>query len=281
MQAFKSGGPQTLGLSTVGIFLPLFLSGWLVAPAAGKSAENIWKIAADAQAGGGITGNTLPAMMAEVSGFMGLFFFSGLACWLVFAVSYACLIYLSLHQLRPWAFPRLTMRELVGDMTRVVLRKGILLAALVISMTFATQSFALTSLFLGAMSLMAPVLMIAEHKSALRSLMHSITLRYARQVPMGGWSAFLSLVTIGGLFFSFLFGLEWLAESALYWLGAHMPAVASAKFPGMPFTVGYALVDVLHVLAMSVLIVLLPGSTAALYMQVHFRTSRRDLSIRA
>ncbi|NDE14114.1 hypothetical protein EBZ80_04205 [bacterium] len=281
VQAFKSGGPQTLALSAFGIFMPVLLSGWLVAPLAEKSAANLWKIAREAQSGGGINGSTLPAMMSEVSGFMGFFFLAGFVGWLVFAVAYACLVYLSLHHLRPWAFPRLTTRELVGDMARVVLRKGILLTVIVISMIFATQTFALTSLVLGALSLMAPVLMIAEHKSALRSLSQSLTLRYARQVPMGGWSAFLSLVTIGGLFFSSQFGLEWLAESALYWLGARMPVGLSTKIPGMPFTLGYALVDALHAIVMSVLVVLLPGSTAALYMQVHFRTSRRDLSIRA
>ncbi len=281
VQAFKSGGPQTLALSAFGIFLPVFITGWLMAPLAGKAAENLWNIAQQAQSGAGIARATLPAMMSEVSGFMGVFFLAALSGWLVFAVSYACLVYLNLHQLRPWAFPRLTTRELVGDMTRLVLRKGILLTALVMSVMFATQTFALTSLVVGALSLMAPVLMIAENKSALRSLMHSLTLRYARQVPMGGWSAFLSLVTIGGLFFSFQFGLEWLADAGLYWLGSRMPAGLSAKLPGMPFTWGYALVDALHATAVSALVVLLPGSTAALYMQVHFRTSKRDLSSRA
>lgn len=289
VQAFKSGGHQTLGLSVFGIFLPLLLNGWLAAPAAGRASSAIWKIAQDARLGGGITPATLPALMSEVTDFMIVFVCLGLLATLVFSVSYACLVYLSLHHMRPWAFPRLTMRELAGDMTRLVLRRGILLAALVLSMIFATQSFVMTSLFLAAMSLMAPVLMIAEHKSAVRSLLNSLTLRYARRIPMGGLSAFLALVTVGGLFFAAQFGLGWLAEEGLYWIGAHMPPVLSVKIPAIPFTWGFALVDGLHALALTMLVILLPGTTAALYMRVHFRTtgrgqgpdSARDLSIRA
>jgi hypothetical protein len=264
VQAFKSGGRQTLALAAFGIFLPQMISTWILAVPSERTASGLWKIALATKSSTGITPGTLPAMMDEVSRFFGPF-----------------LVYLSLHHFRPWAFPRLTAKELTGDMARLVLRRGILLGGLILSMGFATQAFALTSLFLAALSLMAPVLMIAEHKSALRSLTQSITLRYSRQTPMGGWSAFLSLVTLGGLFFSLQFGLEWLAGSILNWLGTHMPPGISAPVPGLPFTYGYAAVDALQALASTVLIVVLPGATAALYMQVHFRNSKRDLSIRA
>ncbi len=280
-QAFKSGGHETLVLAAFGIFLPQVIATWILALPAGRTAAELWKITLATKSTAGVTPETLPAMMEEVSRFFGPFLITSVLCWFVFGVSYASLIYLNLHHMRPWGFPRLSLKELIGNMARLVLRRGVLLGALVLSMSFATQAFALTSLFLGALSLMAPVLMIAEHKSALRSLTQSITLRYARQVPMGGWSAFLSLVTLGGLFFSLQFGLEWFAGLALNWLGTHMPPGISAQVPGMPFTYGYAVVDTLQALAITALVVLLPGATAALYMQVHFRNSKRDLSIRA
>jgi len=281
VQAFKSGGRQTLALAAFGIFLPQLMSTWILAVPSGRTASGLWKIALATKSDSGITPGTLPAMMEEVSRFFGPFLVTGVVCWFVFGVSYASLVYLSLHHFRPWAFPRLTAKELTGDMARLVLRRGILLGGLILSMGFATQAFALTSLFLAALSLMAPVLMIAEHKSALRSLTQSITLRYSRQTPMGGWSAFLSLVTLGGLFFSLQFGLDWFAGLTLNWLGTHMPPGISAQVPGLPFTWGYAAIDALEALASTALIVVLPGATVALYMQVHFRNSKRDLSIRA
>ena len=280
-QAFKSGGRQSVALAFFGIFLPQILASWILAAPAAGTAEGLWKIARSAKSSAGITVQTLPAMLEEVSRFFGPLLFTGTLCWFIFGVAYASLVYLSLHHMRPWAFPRVTPKDLAADMAKLVLRRGFLFAALVLSMGFATQAFAMTSLFLGALALMAPVLMIAEHKGVVRSLTQAITLRYARQVPMGGWSAFLSLVTIGGLFFFFEFALEALASSTVGWLGIHLPPGISRQVPGMPFTYGYALVDAVHALASTSLVALLPGTTAALYMQVHFRNSARARSIRA
>jgi hypothetical protein len=281
VQAFKSGQPLNLALVGLGVFLPQILATWLMAPSAASAAFSMWKVALGVESTAIIDASTLPAFISQVSDFYILFMAINIVLWVIFLISYLALVYQSLHHMRPWAFPRLTGRELLSDMIRVALKRGILLTALVASLGFATQAFPLTSLFLGALALMAPVVMVAEHKSALRSLINSLTLRYARQVPLGGWAAFLSLVTIGGLFFSLEFSLEWLAGESFKWLANVMPPALSAEVPGMPFTVGFILVDTLQTLVTTVLVSLLPGTTAALYMQVHFRNSRRDLSILA
>lgn len=281
VQAFKSGNLQNLALAAFGVFLPQIFATWALAPAAGNAAEGMWKAALKADATAIIDTATLPSFISQVSDFYILFVAINMVLWCVFLIAYLALVYQSLHHLRPWAFPGLSVRELLGDMTRIALRRGLLLTAMVASLGFATQAFPLTSLFLGALALMAPVLMVAEHKSALRSLLNSLTIRYARQVPLGGWSAFLSMVTIGGLFFTLEFFIDWVAGEALDWLAGTMPPLLSTEVPGMPFTFGFVAVDTLQALATTALIVLLPGMTAALYMQVHFRSSRRDLSILA
>lgn len=281
VQAFKSGNLQSVALAAFGVFLPQLLSTWLVAPAAGKAAGGIWSIALEVKRGTPIDASTFLAIKAQLANFFSIFMVANVVMWLVFLVAYLALVYQSLSHLRPWAFPRLDTRDLLGDMTRLALKRGLLLTALAGSLAFATQAFPLTSLFLGALTLMAPVLMVAERKSAVRSLMHSISLRYARQVPLGGWSAVLGLFTIGGLFFSFEVMFGWLAEELLDAFATASAPMINAVIPGMPFTAGFALVDLIQSLLTTALVCLLPGATASLYIHVHFRQSKRDISILA
>ncbi|MEY4632230.1 MAG: hypothetical protein RIQ81_2350 [Pseudomonadota bacterium] len=292
VQAFKSGNLQSLGLAGFGVFLPQILSTWLLAPASHQAAGNIWSAALDVKKGAAIDGSTFPGILGQAAEFYRLFGFINLLLWLVFTAAYLAMLYQSLHHMRPWAFPRLSLRELLGDMVRLTLKRGILLAALVVSLCFLLTAFltslgfgnqadGLISLFVIPLSLMAPVLMVAEHKSALRSLTHALTLRYARRVAFGGASAVLSLVTIFGLFFCIEYLFSWIGSEALDWFATGTPQFLAMALPGMPFSVGFALVDLVQSMLTTSMICLLPGATAALYIQVHFRNSRRDLSILA
>lgn len=279
-EAFKSGSPQMLLLVIFGVFLPQLLANWILAIPADRAVKALREMT-QIQISSGLTNSDFFQQITEkIGNFTIVFTATTIFAWFIVGVAYLALIYLNLNQMRPWAFPEVSSGQLLRDMTKLGLRRGIWLVLLVGITVAITQAFPLTAVFLASLTLMAPVLMIAEHKSALRSFTHSLTIGYARKSPLGGWSAFLGLVTLGGLLFTLNFLIEWGANSLLDNLTATKLLLLSDKIPGLPFTIGYAVIDVAQTALISALIALLPGFTVALYMRLHFRNHRKTVKIK-
>lgn len=278
-QAFKSGSPQMFVLAALGILIPQLLANWSLALPSANAARTLEQLTTAGLDDGQISPDLFTHIIETTGSFFTTFSLVTFVSWFVIGVTYLALVYLNLHQMRPWAFPALTPQQLLKDMGWLGLRRGLPLIFLITVTLAITQAFPLTAIFLASMTLMAPVLMVAEHKSALRSFLNSLTLSYARKTPLGGWSAFLGLVTVGGLVFTISFLID---------LGANQLLEASTitgfdfladKIPAFPFTWGFAAIDLIQTALISGIIALLPGFTTALYMRLHFRNRQKTVKI--
>lgn len=154
--------------------------------------------------------------------------------------------------------------------------RGLALLFLIVFMLVVGQALVIPAIIVGILSIMAPVVLVAENKGAWRCLMDALTLRYARSAAYSGWSTFSCLLYIAGLFYLLALGIATMSERLLaldIFAGAPRSLYLS-HFGDLPFGQAYLFVTILITITEQMVLSALPFVSTTLYLAV---VGKRDL----
>lgn len=217
-----------------------------------------------------------------IGGFLARLGGAALVLWFVMLTGYSAIIRIALDRLsrrrqRPTS-------DLVLESLRTTLLKSYpatILAGVLIAIA---QIFPPVALIIAVLTIMIPVLAVAESGNPVSLLFRSLTLRYVPRNQFGRWPVFFAVLSLGGVFYILEFALTFLVESAnsLESRVDLLPdAIASllatplfgrGLFANLPYTPLYAVVDTVDTLVGVALLPVLAAASSLLYMRA--RASR-------
>ena len=173
---------------------------------------------------------------------------------------------LDLHQGRPVT----PAAQAFWKCLRLILPRGLILFVLVTLSLALGQFLVLMLLIVSIFALMAPVLLVAEKKSAFALFGRTMTLRWANRTgSLGVWPFFFALMSVGGAFWLSQFAVGWLVSTiATFDLALGLEHQFWAKPLGsFPFTGAWLLGELVEISLGSAIAAVLPPVTVALYMR--------------
>jgi hypothetical protein len=179
--------------------------------------------------------------------------------------SYLAIVHIAVCQYREMPVP--SGWSALRHGLRKAIPRGILQLVLVVMLLTVGHALVIPAIAVAVLSIMAPVVLVAEGKGAWRSLLDALTLRYARDTSVGAWSTFASLLYITGLFYLVAMGVATLGERLMtldVFAGAPR-ALYLWRFEGLPFGPIYAAVTALSTLLEQMALAAMPFLTASLY----------------
>jgi hypothetical protein len=221
--------------------------------------------------------------------FAGPFVLAALALWCAFLTAYMALLHAAVHFSRTGlslntydSFKKGLMTALTGG---IVLTFALLLIAIIGQVFIGSQFLAAPAIIVAALSLMAPVLMVAEKKRALKAVYEAVMLRYLRgrkqvlvygkKIPSGlsGWNVMFMLLVQGSFFYAMV-NLVTLASSLFVNLDDYISipnllwsswSAWISPFSGYSFGMAYVFATVFESTLSFAIISFLPAVTTALY----------------
>lgn len=190
------------------------------------------------------------------------------------AASYLALVHIVVCQYREMPIP--SAWAALRHVLRPALPRGLLQLVLVAMLLAVGQALVFPALLIAVLSVMAPVILVAENKGAWRSLVDSLTLRYVRESSVGAWSTFASLLYITGLFYLVAMGIATVSERLMMLdLFTGLPRTYYLwHFTGLPFGPIYAAVTTLSTILEQIALATMPFMTASVYFTI---VAKRDL----
>lgn len=188
--------------------------------------------------------------------------------------SYLALVHVAVCQYRQMPLP--SGWSALRHGLRKALPRGIAQLVLVVVLLAVGHTLVIPAIAVAVLSIMAPVVLVAESKGAWRSLIDALTLRYARDTSVGAWSTFASLLYLCGLFYLVAMGIATLGERLMtldVYTGAPR-ALYLWRFEGLPFGPVYAAVTALSTLLEQTALAAMPFLTASLYFAI---ANKREL----
>ena len=132
------------------------------------------------------------------------------------------------------------------------------------------QALIIPAILICILSIMAPVILVAENKGAWRALMDALTLNYARRTPYSGWATFSCLLYICGLFYLVIVSSVTMNERLLaldVFAGAPR-GIYLSYFYELPFGLPYWIVTITTAVLEQLAVATLPFISATLYLTV-------------
>jgi hypothetical protein len=147
---------------------------------------------------------------------------------------------------------------------------GIIVMMCLTMLAFVGQVLVAPALLVAVLSLVIPVILVAERKGAFAALGDALLLRYARRAEHSGWHVLFMLLSLGAAFYTLVALLGLVTEQVLR-LDETLGVARDLWAPGMdgsPIGVMYFLVTVIEVTGTMLLLGFYPAVTAALYFAV-------------
>ncbi len=266
IQSLKTLMPQAFWVVALGMVLPQLAFSLIWGHRSGEFFEAIKTLTQSVPAVGpsGLFRTLIPETLNYFAGFTaGIIAVLGLS-----AISWMILVQqtLDLQQGRPVT----PAGHAFWQCLRLIIPRGLILFVLVTLTLGIGQFLVLMLLIASIFVLMAPVLLVAEKKSAFALFGRTMTLRWvSRAGSLGVWPFFFALMSIGGAFWLSQFAVGWLISSiATLDLTLGLEHSFWARPLGsLPFTGAWLLGEILEITIGSAVAAVLPPVTVALYLR--------------
>lgn len=255
---------QTLAILFLGLILPQLLLSILIDYQSGAVVDEIRGVFTSKAASPG----SLMGLIAPATGFMTeLAILIPLIFLLIFA-SYFALVHLAVEQQRGVSTLKAGHAWLLG--LKSALPGGIVLIIAVFVLAVMGQILIAPAIIMAVLTLVVPVILVAERRGAVASLWRALSLKYVSRAEYSAWTVLFNLLTIGAILYTFLIATGFLTEALLF-LDERLALPRDAwtlTFTGLPFGPMYLLVSFFETTVSMAVIAIFPAMTAALYFTV-------------
>ena len=192
--------------------------------------------------------------------------------------SFLTLVRLSAAHLRQEPKPQIWHLWLTALKRTIPLGLALFLVGFLITLT--GQIFILPALLLGVLGMMVPTIFVVEGRSALRSLVSALTLRYARGSGYSGWSVLFNLISLGAFLYGALALISLVSESMMYLdeLTGLSRKPWITMLPIWEVNPFYAMVSLIESVLSVICIALMPILTTTLYFKVRLGSEGRPIA---
>lgn len=255
---------QTLLILVLGLILPQLLLSILIDCQSGAVVDGIRGVfTTRAASPGSLMGLIGPAtgFLTELAVIIPLIFLSILA-------SYFALVHIAVEHHRGSATPAAGRAWFLG--LRSALPGGLVLTFALVCLVVMGQILIAPAIIMAVLTLVVPIIHVAERKGAFASLWRALSLKYVSRAEYTGWTVLFNLLTIGAILYTFLIATGFAPESLLF-LDERLSlprAIWTYTFSGLPFGPVYLLVSIFETTLTMTVLALFPAMTAALYFTV-------------
>ncbi len=255
---------QTLTILFLGLILPQLLLSILIDCQSGAVVDAVRGVfTSKAASPGSLMGLISPAtsFLTELAVLIPLIF-------LLILASYFALVHIAVEHNRGTSTLKTGAAWLLG--LRSALPGGIVLIVSLFILALIGQILIAPAIIMAVLSLIVPIILVAEKRGAFPSLWRAISLKYVSRPEYSGWTVLFNLLTIGAVLYTFLIATGFLTEALLF-LDERLALardVWTYTFPGMAFGPVYVLVSLVETTLTMTVLSLFPAITAALYFTV-------------
>jgi len=213
-------------------------------------------------------------LLAPALDYVGRFAVYVVGMSLLIMASYFALVHLAVGHLRGEALDSAGRAWFKG--LRAAVPGGLVVGIMLLFLMAIGQVLVAPAILIAVLSLVLPVILIAEKRGPFRSLWQALSLRYVRRTPFSGWAVVFHLLSLGALIYALLLGVGFLSDFTLFFderLGLARTAWAFT-FSGLSFGPAYILTALIQTCLSMAIVALLPALTASLYFLV---VDRREL----
>ena len=268
-RALRSNLRSTLQIALFTMFLPQLAGEFYFDKSSGQVVDKLWEIADATSATAGYS----PFAQA-IMGFFSNYLILSIIIWTLFIAGYLSLVVLFVEFNRT-KLPQ-TLKFALKSALSLIFPRGLIAAFLIMAFSILGQIVLPLFIFVGALALMAPVLIVAENLGGFAAIWQSIRMRYALTNGLASrWAVFFCLSGTVAVLYLGLYSLLYIDQrvQSLDLLFGLPRALWSSKFGNFPFSIPFALGRTMDLAGTIGLVCLLPPATVHLYYQVKQRVS--------
>jgi len=259
-------GRKALMIAIFGLFLPQVLLALYLDARSINVASQIIQITESLENSAGPQSFAL--LVATIAGFAVPLIGSNILILLIIMASYFALSALAVTTYR--GLPAPSTMDSLSTGIKAIFPRGLMLLVWMIVVLMFGQFLVFPLVIVGSLSLVVPILMMAEKKSASRALLDAVMLRYVKRTTYGPWNVFFSLMTLAAIVYGLLLlisvggdGLlrldEHFALSRDFWV---LTAIGESA------TWAYVLTMIVQTVAATAVLTILPFLTTGFYFVV-------------